>query len=446
MHFAQPMAAVAFAALLILVFLGYWRHRPRAVTVTSLKLWAAIPDRLPPIEKKRAPRVPWLHVAAAAMLVLAMMGPYTFTAGTAPRRVIVAVDTSPRMEAGARIAQASQILARWREANDVEVHVARGRDDLTIEPRAVDLEALAARIAAIDGARYLITDRAFEWPGVTVVRVGAPMPNAGIVDVSEAGGRLAVTVQGDGLLELRVAGEIQGVQVHGERTIFFDTPAAPFAIELSPPDAFPRDNRVTMERAEPTIRVAYEGDPALRRVLAADPRVIFGDGGIRVRVGEVIEVFRGDFPRASGGEPRAPGALELADHRLFEHVRADEITAATARSVHGTWLIRDDRVLCAYEPGRVVCGLSVEGWSSQVSFPIFWHNVLTFVAGDSAAGWRPATDALLDREQSTIPAKPAPPPPALDSAPGTRKLGLDVASLVVAAGLMLAAWWAERRV
>jgi hypothetical protein len=83
-------------------------------------------------------------------------------------------------------------------------------------------------------------------------------------------------------------------------------------------------------------------------------------------------------------------------------------------------------------------------WKSTPSFPIFWSNALTFVAGGGGV-WRPAEGSLLNREQSTIPTDSPTPVPSLDSLAGSRKLRFDEWLLAVAAILMISAWWSERR-
>jgi hypothetical protein len=148
------------------------------------------------------------------------------------------------------------------------------------------------------------------------------------------------------------------------------------------------------------------------------------------------------------GEPSAPGALILADHPVLQEVVAEELGSPAAREVGpGQWLIRDGgRVVCAAEPGRVICGLEVDGsdWSRRLSFPIFWHNVLTYVAGEGGGGgWKAA--GLLDREQSTIPRDGPGPAPPLDTGTGRRKLPLGRACLWAAGVLMMAAWVAQRK-
>jgi hypothetical protein len=484
MQFTTPGAAVAAALLLVLLLLGYWRRRSRPVEVPSLRLWSDIPDRLPPIEKKRAPRVTLLMIlqlAAAACLVLAMMGPFVFRAAPPPRRLVVGLDLSARMAAGGRFEQARQLIRRWCESlapdDVVELH-ASDRQELRpsevpaalarLAPlnRAVPTAPLAARVAAVRGRpdeqviRFLVTDARVELPeSVALALVGTFVPNAGIVDASVADERLAVTVAAHPRRKVvvKINAMFDADEIDGEQTFFFPAPEDDFSIELGPADAFAADDRVQMiRRLDGTIRVSYEGPPdhPVARALAADPRVLMGsDGDVRVRVGSVVEAFRGSFEAPGAGEPRPPGPLTLADHPvLLRDVRADELGVPSAREVPGTWLIKDgDRIVCAYEDGRVLCGLEPldSEWRARESFPIFWHNVLTFLAGPSARGsWE--AHGLLDRNQSRIPDPEAPPAPDLSSA-GTarRKFRLDEGLLVAAVLLMLTSWaagaWAERR-
>jgi hypothetical protein len=94
-------------------------------------------------------------------------------------------------------------------------------------------------------------------------------------------------VLAQGKTEVRVGNEVQSGD--GDQTFFFPLPSEPFAIELHPMDAFPRDNIVAMVR-EPAIRVDYEGriDAHLLKALKSDPRVTMAPGGVRVRVGDAI--------------------------------------------------------------------------------------------------------------------------------------------------------------
>lgn len=482
MHFTAPGAAAAGLLLLVLLLLGYLRRRARSVTVPSLRLWRAIPERLPPVEKRRAPRVTLvmiLQVAAAAMLVLPLMGPFVLREAPAPRRLVVGIDVSARMAAGNRFEQARQRVLRWIEQLEpddaVELHTTERVEvraseagaalkELALASKGVPVEPLAARLAAVRGdpdelvLRYLITDHRPPMPdGVELVVVGSFVPNAGIVDVSVADDQLAVTVQAQSIpgVVIHVGAMFESDKFEGERTFFFPWPGGEkITIDVSPADAFPLDNRVVMEREAESIDVTYEGRivPHLLKVLKSDPRVRLAPGDVRVRVGEIIEVFRGDPAAPDVGDPRRPGPLKLAaGHPILKDVRADELVTPSAREVRGgRWLIRDGgRVVCAVEGRRVLCGLGVTDseWKRTASFPIFWRNVLTHVAGETTGGrWRPAPESLLDRKQSWIPDAPATLGSALDTLRGTRKLHLDEAFLALAAILMIAAWWAERRI
>lgn len=175
---------------------------------------------------------------------------------------------------------------------------------------------------------------------------------------------------------------------------------------------------------------------------------------MQVRVGDVIEVSLGSFEPPQVGDPHRPGSLlQLADDPILNDVRMQELITPSAREVPGRWLIKDDqRVICSREENgaarRVLCGLVVvdSEWKSTPSFPIFWHNVLSYVSGGRPRGrWQPGPEALLDREQSWIPNETVTPPSTLDTTAGSRKLRWDEALLALAAVLMLAAWWFERR-
>ena len=482
MHFTAPGAAAAGLLLVVLLLLGYLRRRARSVTVPSLRLWRSIPERLPPVEKRRAPRVTLvmiLQVAAAAMLVLTLMGPFVLREAPAPLRLVVGIDVSARMAAGSRFEQARQLVLRWIEQLEpddaVELHTTERVEVRASEAgaalrrlapasKAVPVGPLAARLAAVRGRedeqvlRYLITDHLAAVPdGVERVVVGSLVPNAGIVDVSVADDRLAVTVQAQSVARVEIDTGIDHLSetFEGERTVFLSLPPGDrFTITVSPTDAFPLDNRVEMEREPKSIEVTYEGRviPVLVKALQSDPRVRLAPGGVRVRVGEIIEVFQGDFGVPEVGDPRRPGRLDLeAEHPILKDVRAEELLTPSAREVRGgRWLIRDGgRVVCAVEGRRVLCGLGVTDseWKRTASFPIFWRNVLTHVAGETTGGrWRPAPGSLLDRKQSWIPDAPATLGSALDTLPGTRKLHLDEAFLALAAILMIVAWWAERKI
>lgn len=465
--FALPAAFWGLGTLAILALLAYWRQQAPEIDVPSLRLWKAIPERLPPIERRRALRsskVMWLQMAAAAMLVAALAAPWLEQAGPPPRRLVLGIDTSIRMPVARAREAASALIAQLHSDDVVEIHtterfehagptaMARLGKLALLSDRGEPIGPLMARIASVRGVgdeevrRFLITDRKVETPpGVECVVVNRAAPNAGIVEVSESDGTLAVTVRAKGVPSVTLGSFTEHFE--GEKTFF--VPVTSDIEIVAPGDGFAADNQVWIRRTgEGSIRVSLEGNrkKALEEVLKADPRVVFGTGGVRIRVGKVIDVFRGEAAEPEVGEPSTPGPLTPAEHAVLDEVKASEMGTPAARSVApGEWLLKDgERVVCTFGPGRVICGLEVDGseWSRQLSFPIFWHNVLSHVAGTEGQGAWEFT-GLLDREQSTIPEDPPTPPPLLDSGQSLRKLRLDVFAWGLAIALMLAAWVAE---
>lgn len=123
MELLTPAGLVALALALPLTLL--WLRRRRRVTrvVPALQLWRAVRRSLPPqTGLRRLVREPswWLHLAALALVALALAGPFSRGPAASAARLVLVVDTTASMAARdgarARIDEAREVALRLLDA------------------------------------------------------------------------------------------------------------------------------------------------------------------------------------------------------------------------------------------------------------------------------------------------------------------------------------------
>lgn len=447
--FEAPAALGGLALVLVLLLFSLWRSRPERMQVASTAIWRRIPERAPPIRAARRPRISWsllLQALALALLIGGAAQPYVKRWVPPPRRIAVVIDTSARMEA-----RRTDGRTRFEFGRAMLLDAARGlgANDRAIlywtdeAPRRWEGpgEGLAARLAslrpvhhAVDVAPLLAAAREeardlwmlSDRPGgsdLTEFLAGEAPDNSGVVHAVVTGEELFVRILRVGAArETEIVLSADGREIAREKLHLAPgtrcwwrkigaSDARRLTIELVGKDQLRLDDRVDLVRFDPHDGVRWEGaeHPLLARALQSVPGVKLGQGRTAVlyrtldRAGETTIYV--DPPGAPSGfelgEEFAPKVWTAADHPLARNLQATEFSASAAREVRGgvPILYADGRCVAAVNGRSILLAfeLTPGGWSSTVSFPIFWTNVIDFAR--TQATWR----AMRCGETETLP-------------------------------------------
>lgn len=473
MSFLHPWAFAGFASLMVLVLLSLWRQRPVRVVVPSARLWAMIPDRLPPVRSLQRPRVGLfliLQMLVASALVFAMAGPGIVESRPSHRHLTVVVDGSVYMQP--RLDAVKGELRRL-DSNDVITYIdsatlrtrsreywARGTSDGVVDPGpALDLAA------SLGNPILYVSDRAPSWhppPSATlhVALVGGPLRNIGIVDATVRDGRLFLRLSQAAPVTVSMDGkrlELPPAAVH-----LVDVPAGATRIDVRiPADDFLLDDTVVVEKSAGKVTVAFEGRPdaAIRTAIESNPQARIVQGGrpqVLIRIGAPPDRATAplvvDVDPAGGVESWSPpGTLSITPHKLTEGMEAEDLHFQQVGKLVGpveSPLLSDagSPIAAVVRPGHVMLAAryASTGWPARPSFPIFWANVLNYSA--SAAGsWR--ITGLLD-EAASHPGQVHQPfdPAVLGPRPfAPLRIDLTGAAIALAALFLGLLWFVERR-
>ncbi len=441
MGFESPAALGGLGLVLVLLLFSLWRSRPERILIASAAIWRRIPERAPPIRAARRPRWSWSLLLQALALSLLMGGaaqPYVRRWTPLPRRIAVVIDTSARMEA--RLVDGK---TRFEGARTMLVDAARrlgGNDRMILywiddAPRRWEgpAEGLGARLASLrpvhhatdvagllavareeapGGGLWWISDRPGGGTGITEFLAGEAPENTGIVTASVTGDELFARILRVGAArDVEIVLVVNGRESAREKVRLepgirswwrkVGTPdARRLAIELQGQDQLRLDDRVDFVRFDPHEGVRMEGaeHPLLARALQSVPGVRLGQGRTAVlvrsleRAGETTIYVDPPAPPPGFefGEEFTPQAWTPADHPLARSLQASELSSSAAREVRGGMplLFADGRCVAAVNGRSIVLAfdLTPGGWSSTVSFPIFWTNVIDFAR--THASWR----------------------------------------------------------
>ncbi|HZE99689.1 MAG TPA: BatA domain-containing protein, partial [Planctomycetota bacterium] len=321
MKFEQPAALWGLASLLLLILFSLWRQAAARVTVPSLLLWKKIPERNPPVRALRRPR--WrlellFQALTIAAVVAALAGPYRETEQFAPRRIALVFDTSPRMQAGDRIARmkafakniqdtfgsADQVTSYWWAATPKHFPGSGAVSGLDVH---VDLKPMLLAASASAEHVILFSDRPVDGPKLALF--GAPADNAGIVELSVSDDEVFIRIVNHGParplpIDL-VAGDLRvneivpaGQRVWSHKADY--SKASSVRVTLETKDSFPLDDVVEatkMGPADALVTLAGRHHEALVRVFRSIPGVTVqhGRAPARVAVGFDEEPGPGDW-------------------------------------------------------------------------------------------------------------------------------------------------------
>jgi hypothetical protein len=416
MSFEAPSALWGLASLLLLILFSLWRQASARVTVPSIALWKKIPERNPPVRALRRPR--WrfellLQALAIAAAVAALAGPYRDTSELKPRRVALVFDTSARMRAGDRLAEARKeaaaLLSSSLAGDEVTVYAAQpaprrlGLEQVAAIDAHVELGPLLAAARAAADHVVLFSDRPVD--GVNLRLLAAPADNVGIVDFSATDDEVFVRIVNHGPatpipVELaagdrRIRDTIPaGKQVWSRRGDYSKVEAIRVTLDVA--DSFPLDNVVeAMRLADPATTVSIAGllDPQLLKALRSIPGVSLRTGASAARVAVGVDAAPGP------GDVRvwliSPGsALEgeavVAPHPLTADLekRVSELPLGELPPAErvGMPLVTVGGKVAATLRGKElrVC-IDVHAWGKGLpSLPIFVANVVDFARSGSS--------------------------------------------------------------
>lgn len=475
MSFLNPGAFAGLATILILLLLSLWRQRPPRRAVPSLRIWKLIPDRIPPLRALQRPR-PGILLLIQSLVVVALVsalaGPGVVRHRPAPRKIAVVLDVSapmlPRMEDARRELfklDPSDVVVLFESPGLVRHEGLAALGAIKGSDRAGD-PGPALDLAASESKQIiLVSDRATSWvppPGVILHQalVGGPLPNAGIVDANVHEGKLFLRMTGPAEVEVAIAGRTRRLP-KGE-TALVDLPPDATKIEASlPPDGFPADDRVVLERGSARVEVALEGRPdaAIQAALESNPRArIVRNGSPRLRIRVAAGANRNPAPvvveidPAEGVEEWMPaGPVSVAAHELTRGVEARDLQFTEVGRLKGPLEAvlfhgpGGSPVAAVRRPGEIVIAVryASSGWPLRQSFPIFWANVVE-LAGAGGASW--SARGLLDASASRLGRERRPLDPA---ALGDRPLAASrtdfTAGAILAAAVFLAVLYVMER-
>jgi len=319
-----PAGLWALAAVPAVLALHLWRRRMPTRRVAGLFLFAprALAGREGPRRSRllRSPSL-WLELAAAALLALWLAEPALGVADPPP--VVVVLDDSASMGASGVRARARAALAEFPGRARLLATGARPRRLADLEewrPRRPAHDLLPALVLAEEwtgpaGRVVLLTDRIPERvpPRCEVVAVGAPRPNAALVDArrDEDSVFLAVRAHADAPMRATVAagGETRALVLPPDRTVRVrlpdPAPDRPLTVRLGA-DALAIDNEWTLlPQPARVVPVACTWPPDRAGQLRVEDAFAALEG-IAVRPPAAARLVLGPAP-----DPPAPDRWEL---------------------------------------------------------------------------------------------------------------------------------------
>ena len=427
MSFETPAALWGLLSLGLLALFSLWRQAAVRATVPSLRLWARIPERNPPIRALRRPAFRFellAYALALAAAVAGLAGPYVETSRPRPRRIGIVLDTSARLRGRLpRMVERARELLRGPLAHDrVTFYGADPSPRPSPDPGAfravdvhVDLEPLVAAARGENERVVVFSDRAHG--SLEVERFAGPAGNVGVVELTASDEEVFARIANHGparrvAAALTVDGAVREIAIDlpaGERGWWEKgdfSKAAAITLALRPDDGFATDDvagAVRFAAAETTVSVRGRPSPLLLRALAAVPGV-----ALRPGEGKAVVAVGVDEPAGEGAlrvrlydpaTPRAAAVVRLA-HPLTEGLRETEIGSAgvgelPAEAVAGAvpLLTADGRPVAVLKGDTVHAAISLapSAWPSTPSFPIFWANVIHFARKGRAAFVTPRT-------------------------------------------------------